>query len=94
MHYIFVINGREDKRWIADEVDRQIRQAGSGLDYEIYTTSGVGDATRFTRIYCDLDQVELPGRARKDPLQGRSAGRCGYGREDQPLLSRRQSFYR
>ena len=54
MHYIFVINGREDKRWIADEVDRQIRQAGSGLDYEIYTTSGVGDATRFTRIYCDL----------------------------------------
>ena len=29
MHYIFVINGREDKRWIADEVARQIRQAGS-----------------------------------------------------------------
>ncbi len=54
MHYIFVINGREDKRWIADEVDRQIRQLGSSLDYEIYTTSGAGDGTRFTRIYCDL----------------------------------------
>ncbi|MBR1539135.1 MAG: ATP-binding protein [Bacteroidales bacterium] len=54
MHYIFVINGRQDKKWVADEVDRQIREAGSGFDYEIYTTTGVGDGTRFVRIYCDL----------------------------------------
>lgn len=54
MHYIFVINGRADKKWIAAEVDRQIREAGGRLDYETYTTTGTGDATRFVRIYCDL----------------------------------------
>ncbi|MBQ6072404.1 MAG: ATP-binding protein [Bacteroidales bacterium] len=54
MHYIFVINNREDKRWISAEVDRQIHDAGPGLDYEIYKTVGIGDATRFVRIYCDL----------------------------------------
>lgn len=54
MHYIFVINNREDKRWISEEVDRQIHDVGPGLDYEIYKTVGIGDATRFVRIYCDL----------------------------------------
>lgn len=54
MHYIFVINGREDKQWISAELDRQIQEIGSGLDYQMYTTTGVGDGTRFTRIYCDL----------------------------------------
>jgi diacylglycerol kinase (ATP) len=54
MHYIFVINGRDDKSFIAQDVEKQIAAAGSDLDYEIYTTTGVGDGTRFVRIYCDL----------------------------------------
>ncbi len=54
MHYIFVINGRDDKSFIAQDVERQISEAGSSLDYEIYRTTGVGDGTRFVRIYCDL----------------------------------------
>lgn len=54
MHYIFVINGREDKRFIEEEVQRQIREAGSSLDYALYRTTGVGDATRFVKIHCDL----------------------------------------
>ena len=54
MHYIFIINGRSDKSAIQDDVKRQIQEAGAGLDYEIYSTRGVGDGTRFVRIYCDL----------------------------------------
>jgi len=54
MHYIFIINGRKDKDFIAEEVERQIQEVGTSLDYEIYRTTGVGDGTRFVRIYCDL----------------------------------------
>ena len=54
MHYIFVINGRDDKSFITQDVEKQIAEVGSGLDYEIYCTTGVGDGTRFVRIYCDL----------------------------------------
>lgn len=54
MHYIFVINGRPDKDFIVEEVNRQIAQVGKGLDYEIYRTMGVGDGTRFVHIWCDL----------------------------------------
>lgn len=53
MHYIFVINGREDKRSLQFEVERQI--AGLNLSYEFYITTGEGDATRFVNIYCDLN---------------------------------------
>ena len=54
MHYIFVINGRDDKSFIAEDLKKKIRESGAGLDYEIYRTVGVGDGTRFVRIYCDL----------------------------------------
>ena len=54
MHYIFIINGREDKAAILEDVNRQIQEAGKGLDYESYVTRGIGDGTRFVRIYCDL----------------------------------------
>ena len=54
MHLIFVINGREDKAFIEEDVNRQIREFGPGLDYEFYRTRGVGDGTRFVKIYCDL----------------------------------------
>ena len=54
MHYIFIINGRADKSGIEEDVKRQIGEAGSNLDYEIYRMRGVGDGTRFVKIYCDL----------------------------------------
>ena len=54
MHYIFIINGRKDKSGIAEDVKRKIRETDAGLDHELYITRGVGDATRFVRIYCDL----------------------------------------
>jgi len=58
MHYIFVINGRKDKAWIQDEVKRQLEAMNNRLDHEIYVTRGVGDGTRFVRIYCDLHPNE------------------------------------
>ena len=54
MYYIFIVNGREDKGHILEDLNRQIQEVGVGLDYEIYRTRGVGDGTRFVRIYCDL----------------------------------------
>ena len=58
MRYFFIINGREDKATILEDVKRQIAEVGSGLDYDFYITRGVGDGTRFVRIYCDLHQNE------------------------------------
>ena len=54
MHYIFIINGRGDKSWIEADVKRQIQELGIAVDHEFYYTRGVGDGTRFVRIYCDL----------------------------------------
>ena len=51
MLYIFIINGREDKSFVYDEVMRQIGEVGSSLQYMVYRTRGVGDGTRFVRIY-------------------------------------------
>ena len=53
MKYIFVINGR-NKDFILQDVQRQIEGAGENLDYDFYFTTGVGDGTRYVRIYCDL----------------------------------------
>lgn len=58
MYYIFVINGRKDKY---DVIMADLRKQMEGLKmppYEIYRTEGVGDGTRFVRIYCDLHQKE------------------------------------
>lgn len=52
MHYIFVINGREDKSSIRPEIEKQL--AGLDFHYEIYVTTGIGDATRYVNLICDL----------------------------------------
>lgn len=52
MYYIFVINGRDDKRFIEDELQSQLGNVT--VNYEIYRTINEGDATRFVRIYCDF----------------------------------------
>lgn len=63
MKYFFIINGRADRRSIADEVQRQLdlytnAHPDTGDSYAIYITKGIGDATRFVRIYCDLHDRE------------------------------------
>lgn len=56
MYWIFIINNREDKRFIDDDLQSQL--AGAGIEYELYHTLGEGDATRFIRIYCDFHPVD------------------------------------
>ena len=59
MKYVFIINPRAG----AEDNKEQIRAAVSRLeekaDCELYTTRGVGDATKFVRWYCE----EHPGEA-------------------------------
>lgn len=57
MLYYFIINGREDIRRKAEaDVRRQLETYP--VNHRIYFTEGIGDATRFVHIYCDLHQKE------------------------------------
>lgn len=57
MLYYFIINGREDVRRKAEhDVMRQLEQYP--INHQIYFTEGIGDGTRFVRIYCDLHRKE------------------------------------
>lgn len=63
MHYIFVVNARKDYEHIQPDLEKQIAQLNSNPKYqshtiEFYHTRGIGDATRFTRIYCDLHPAD------------------------------------
>lgn len=53
MHYIFVVNSRNDKKFIMDELQQQL--IGMDISYEIYRTKGEGDATRFVRLYNEFN---------------------------------------
>ena len=58
MLYIFVINGRKDK---VAAIEADLKKQISEIDmppYKIYKTEGIGDGTRFVRIYCDLHQKD------------------------------------
>lgn len=60
MKYIFIVNGREDKTFIRDEIQRQIDSLEIPIEYIVYSTVGEGDATRYVSVFCDLhpkDQV-------------------------------------
>lgn len=54
MQYLFVVNGSPDKAFVLEEVKRQLAEVT--IEYELYVTTGVGDGTRFVRIWCDLHQ--------------------------------------
>lgn len=56
MHYIFIVNGRQDFEYVEGEVLEQLK--GLSIQYTIYRTIGMGDATRFTKVYCDLHHHE------------------------------------
>ena len=52
MYYIFIVNGREDKAFIMDDLTPQLKDVS--IKYEIYKTTSEGDATRFVHLYCDF----------------------------------------
>ena len=59
MKYIFVVNGREDKAYIREEVQKQINALRSSINYEIYATIGSGDAARYVKVFCDLHPKDV-----------------------------------
>lgn len=56
MKYIYIINGRADKAPKYKELFEQLKQ--NPHSYDLYTTLGEGDATRYVRVYCDLHPNE------------------------------------
>lgn len=57
MLYIFVINGRQDyHQRIQADIERQL--AVNPVEHMIYVTKGQGDAIRFVRLYCDLNEKD------------------------------------
>lgn len=52
MRYFFIVNGSPDKAFVLEEVKRQLAEVS--IEHEVYVTTGVGDGTRFVRIWCDL----------------------------------------
>lgn len=56
MKYIYIINGRADKAPKYKELYDQLKFYPHS--YDIYTTLGEGDATRYVRVYCDLHPNE------------------------------------
>ena len=56
MKYIFVVNGRFDKAHILPDLEAQL--AGREVSYTVYVTTGIGDATRYVRIYCEFHSGE------------------------------------
>lgn len=58
MKYIFIVNGRADKAASRKQTIGEIEQYACNVAYEIYETEGMGDATRYTHVYCDLHAAE------------------------------------
>jgi len=56
MKYIYITNGRADKVPQYQEFYDQLKEVPH--PYEVYTTLGEGDATRYVRLYCDLHPEE------------------------------------
>lgn len=56
MNYYFIVNGRHDKAFIMDDLLPQLKDLD--ISYEIYKTTGEGDATRFVHMYCDFHPDE------------------------------------
>jgi len=52
MKYIYIINGRSDKQPHYQKLHEQLKEIPH--PWEIYSTMGEGDATRFVRLNCDL----------------------------------------
>lgn len=56
MLYYFILNGVKDPGAIRASLEPQIAELG--LESKFYVTTGVGDGTRFVRLYCDFHTDE------------------------------------
>ena len=79
MKYIYIINGRPDKAQYYSEFYEQLKQEPHV--YEVYTTLGEGDATRYVRLYCDLhpeEEVCFVACGGNGIINGVASGLVGY----------------
>lgn len=79
MKYIYIINGRADKLSHYQELYDQLKEIQH--PYEVYTTLGEGDATRYVRLYCDLhpeEEVCFVACGGNGIINGVASGLVGY----------------
>ena len=79
MKYIYIINGRADKAQHYEEFYAQLKEVQH--NYELYTTQGEGDATRYVRLYCDLhpeEEVCFVACGGNGIINGVASGLVGY----------------
>ena len=79
MKYIYIVNGRADKVPQYSEFYAQLKEVPH--TYEVYTTLGEGDATRYVRLYCDLhpeEEVCFVACGGNGIINGVASGLMGY----------------
>jgi len=79
MKYIYIINGRADKASQYSDFIAQLKEVPH--TYEVYTTLGEGDATRYVRLYCDLhpdEEVCFVACGGNGIINGVASGLMGY----------------
>ncbi len=79
MKYIYIINGRADKAPQYSQFFEQLKEVPH--TYEVYTTLGEGDATRYVRLYCDLhpdEEVCFVACGGNGIINGVASGLMGY----------------
>ena len=54
--YVFIVNGREDKKRALDDIKERLEPFAGKIVYDIYVTTCPGDATRYVSLYCDLHE--------------------------------------
>lgn len=59
MKHVFVINPAAGKGTEAEKIQEYLENLGSTVDYDIYTTTGGGDATRYCREYCQQNEGQM-----------------------------------
>lgn len=51
MKFVFIVNGRKDKKFLLKELKKAIESLGREVDYEIFTTRAPRDATEYVKSY-------------------------------------------
>ena len=89
MKYIYIINGRADKATQYQDFFQQLKDIPHL--YEVYTTLGEGDATRYVRLYCDLhpdEEVCFVACGGNGIINGVASGLVGYMHSGDPTAER------
>ncbi|MBQ0122537.1 MAG: hypothetical protein KBS38_02800 [Bacteroidales bacterium] len=83
MLYYFIINGRSDKSHIRPELDGMLE--GVDIERQFFVSRGLGDATRFVNMHCDLNP--------KDEVCFVACGGAGTANEVASALAGRENKY-